>query len=481
MTPFLGPLRYGDYNTILKYFAIRSALADLGLYTIALRELGKLKAEFIHDDGSIDNEEKTVLRRYYSKFMWSRIINLWIVYSVALVVAYMIPSYSNNPFITRGLPLGMMFSATFVLGYFFQLPHQLFRSMQHTSISLVVARLGQIWLLVLLLYLFPGIELTNGNSQNILIFCLILWTVVASGVFQIARQWRTGRKYIGLDFDLDRWFFRSHINDNRKYGIGYFMSSFHTLAVWLLLSWFYPTTEWFYFVGVRGLAMTLVEILLIVPSSLGNSALHKISNKTVDEKRSSIGNLLMMIWIIWILIALNFYRFSDIIIEFVSGTKYLSSTLWWIGSDYILWFLGIVLLLTFTKQVFNYIFIATDHQNKLFSVNTWWVIIGIGCASVAVYYYGLQGGIAGQLWVEFLYVVGALRLAYRNGVMPILNSKIIWKTIAWTVFACVLAYGMHYYYLFNGGQILDLIMVGLYNMILFGLVYKTAKGVMRGV
>ena len=43
MTPYLGPIRYGDYSTILKYFAIWSALADFGVYVIALRELGKLK------------------------------------------------------------------------------------------------------------------------------------------------------------------------------------------------------------------------------------------------------------------------------------------------------------------------------------------------------------------------------------------------------------------------------------------------------
>jgi len=28
ITPYLGPLRYGDYTTILKYFALWSALAD---------------------------------------------------------------------------------------------------------------------------------------------------------------------------------------------------------------------------------------------------------------------------------------------------------------------------------------------------------------------------------------------------------------------------------------------------------------------
>jgi len=50
-------------------------------------------------------------------------------------------------------------------------------------------------------------------------------------------------------------------------------------------------------------------------------------------------------------------------------------------------------------------FIATDHQNKLFSVNTWGVIFGVGFASRAVYQYGLVGGIAGQLFVEALYVL----------------------------------------------------------------------------
>ncbi|USN54767.1 MAG: hypothetical protein H6765_09925 [Candidatus Peribacteria bacterium] len=39
ITPFLGPLRFGDYSTILKYFAIWSAFADFGLYVIALKQL----------------------------------------------------------------------------------------------------------------------------------------------------------------------------------------------------------------------------------------------------------------------------------------------------------------------------------------------------------------------------------------------------------------------------------------------------------
>ena len=43
ITPYLWPLRYGDYSTILKYFAIWTALADLWLYVLAVKELGRIK------------------------------------------------------------------------------------------------------------------------------------------------------------------------------------------------------------------------------------------------------------------------------------------------------------------------------------------------------------------------------------------------------------------------------------------------------
>lgn len=39
ISPYLGPLRYGDYATILKFFAYWSAFADFGLYVIAVKRL----------------------------------------------------------------------------------------------------------------------------------------------------------------------------------------------------------------------------------------------------------------------------------------------------------------------------------------------------------------------------------------------------------------------------------------------------------
>ncbi|OQB41420.1 MAG: hypothetical protein BWY04_00838 [candidate division CPR1 bacterium ADurb.Bin160] len=63
MSPYLGPLRYGDYSTILKYFAIWSAMADFGLYVIAVRQLGQIKSK---EKNSI---EKPELKSMYGKFV----------------------------------------------------------------------------------------------------------------------------------------------------------------------------------------------------------------------------------------------------------------------------------------------------------------------------------------------------------------------------------------------------------------------------
>ena len=40
---YLGPLRYGDYGTIFRFFAWWTALVDFGIYVIAVKQLGQIK------------------------------------------------------------------------------------------------------------------------------------------------------------------------------------------------------------------------------------------------------------------------------------------------------------------------------------------------------------------------------------------------------------------------------------------------------
>lgn len=408
MSPYLGPFRYGDYSTILKYFAIWSALADFWLYVIALRELGKLK-----------EQASQQLEIYYAKFVSSRVITITIVYTLALVAAYLIPSYTSNPYIVRGLPLGMIFSASFMSAGILQLPLQLFWQMKHVSIGLTVARISQLIVLAGLVFLlYPTVSFDSSSSLSLRVFVLILATVVVSWVSQTLYVWILGNRFLPLKWIVDWKFTWNILTTNRQYGFAYYLSSFHTLIVLILLSIFYPTIQQFPYVGIRAIALSLIEILLIVPSSLGNSLIHKISSATLEQKRQSFGNLIVFIARLGGLFALNFWIFATPLITFIWGTKFLSTTLGNAWADTILPWLGVVLIMSFVKQIFNYLFVATERQNSLLIINLIGVAIGTSIGLWAIIHYNVTGWIIAQLTLEFLFMSGAMIVAWRGWVFP---------------------------------------------------------------
>ncbi len=110
ISPYLGVLRYGDYSTILKFFAMWSALADFGLYIIAVKDMGEIK----NKENISQEDKKKQLKTLFGKYVGTRLINIAIVYSCALVLGYLLPAYTSNPYLIWGLPLGMLFSASFM-------------------------------------------------------------------------------------------------------------------------------------------------------------------------------------------------------------------------------------------------------------------------------------------------------------------------------------------------------------------------------
>lgn len=87
---------------------------------------------------------------------------------------------------------------------------------------------------------------------------------------------------------------------------------------------------------------------------------------------------MLLVGFLGLWIAINFGLFASDIIPIVSSSEFLGSrsTLVNRGSDQVLPFLGIVLFLSFVKQVYNYTFVALDQQNLLFGINAVGVLAG---------------------------------------------------------------------------------------------------------
>lgn len=90
-----------------------------------------------------------------------------------------------------------------------------------------------------------------------------------------------------------------------------------------------------------------------------------------------------------------------------------------------------ILLLSFIKQVFNYVFVSNDLQNKLLRINLLGVLLGVGIGIPLIMQYGLIGGLLTQALLEILFVAGALWIAWRHHVFPTLKRPLL----------CIFAFG----------------------------------------
>jgi len=412
ITPYLWPLRYGDYSTILKYFAIWSALADFWIYVLALNAIWKVK----------EQAEKLKL---YHKFLGFRFFMVAFVYITAFIIALMIPAYFENSFILYGLVLWMVFSATFMLAGIVQLPLQLSWQMKQVSIALIIARVVQIVSLVLIVFVFfPNVDFSTFSPVSLSAFLSVLATVFLSGLAQYVYVHYKWTKYMEFKIDFDKQFIKDKLKTNWKYGFSYYLSSFHTLIVLIFLSIVFPTEQGFTYVWVWALALALIEILLIVPSAFWNSIIHKISSYDIKKKKKSLGYFLTFILWFGFLMLFNFILFKTQIVSIIAGGKYLTNS-HHIGSDFILPFLAIVLFLSFIKQVFNYILVSFDKQNKLFYINLFWVSIWVVVALLTIPKYEIYGWIITQIVLEVLFVAGVVYIAKKYDILPILEKKLV--------------------------------------------------------
>lgn len=494
---YLGPLRYGDYGTIFRFFAWWTALVDFGIYVLAVKRLWTLKAESTEDkkDQKSDFWPDSSLGQEYGKFVGTRIFLIGLIYSLAIAVAYLIPAYTSNPFIVRGLPLAMCYSASNMYAGIQQLPLQIFRKMKRLTRSLIIARLSQLVVLLPVVYLFfTEVDFSTPGEPTramVVAFALVIFSVVASSLGQNVEMHLRTKDLLPLKIRFDFSFIKNLLKDNRKYGFSYFFSSFHTLLVLMFLGRFFPTSSGFKYAGIWALALSLIEILLIIPSSLGNSLLHKIPKYSIPNKKKSLWNLMLLVGFLGLWIAMNFGLFASDIIPIVSSADFLGS---WTdithrGSDQVLPFLWIVLFMSFIKQVYNYTFVALDQQNKLFSINATWVLIWCLIWVYLIPRYGLFGGVITQLIIEAFFTWGAILIGKIKNLTPKIDRTLGFRLLISLFISALLGYLLQRFlspYLDFTGLFAKLhlnffIIAGLVNAVLFALIYQPIKQVAKGL
>lgn len=389
LTIYLDPLRYGDYGTILAYFAFISSLSDFGLYSWWVKECAQYPPW---------SHEEQVL---YSKIFWARMMLIGCIYVVAILIVYCIPDYRHNIFLARGMPIGMLFSAIFMASGVMTLPLQLRTHMHHASIALMLARLGQIGILVSVIFFL----LPRSSTYPLLSFILVMSSILGSAIIQFAYTWRFARKDIAPLWMPSVDFLVTVLKEQRRYGLGFFLWSASTMVVSVFFSLLYPTREGNVEISMWTFALQLYAIVLIIPPAVGNSLLsakHDMDHDATTRFAKGIMVLVICALTLWWWFILG----GRPVMNLIGATSYITDPILWenpllwrganIWSDAILIMLGCALVAHFFKIGQQYRLLAINKQESILRINGRSFVIGCIVSYRWIYTRGLWGWIIGQ-------------------------------------------------------------------------------------
>lgn len=366
ITRYLGTEGFGQYATVLAFFAFFSAFADLGLYAIATREISREGA----------NEEKVL-----GSVMGLRITSaaLVVLFSPFLAALLPYPYHVKIGIVLAALSFG--FSSTYlVLNGLFQKN----LAMDRVGIAEVLGKVLQI------AGLFAAVRLDLGFDA-----------VVGAMVFALAFNCLTvvllSRRYvrIKLDFDTKKW--RCFLKESLPMGISVLVTFAYFKLDTIILSILKESAD----VGVYNAAYKVIENLTFFPSMIIGLVFPMMS-RYVFSNAKRFGELLDETLRVFVILAvpmvIGTLFLADEIIAIIGGSQFAASA----GVLRILIF---SLAAIFFGNFFNNILVAAGKQTLLMRILAVCAIFNISANLILIPKFSYLGAAATSVATETLVVI----------------------------------------------------------------------------
>jgi O-antigen/teichoic acid export membrane protein len=231
LTRYLGPSGYGNYSLILAYLYIFTALADLGLNTVLVREISREGADEKYITGNI-----FTLRLICSVFF----LTLGIIISLSL----------NYPLqIKIGIAIASLFAifsslSQVIIGVF-----QKYLRVYYVSVADIIARAIQLLLLLLLVRAGTG-------------FITFIWLLVFSEAIHFLMIMLLSNRIIPikLEFDFNYWW--KIIKNSLPIAVSLVFVLLYFKMDTVLLSLMKPASD----VGIYSVAYKILEVIIFLPA-----------------------------------------------------------------------------------------------------------------------------------------------------------------------------------------------------------------------
>lgn len=427
ITRYLGQEGFGYYATVLAFLYFFTVLADLGLYSICLREISRPKA----------NQEKIASNAFTLRFFAGLFIFSW-----APLIVYFFP---YPPEIKWGVLIGaiafwLMSNQQVLVGVF-----QKYLRMDRVALGELSGRLVQLALIMFFVW-------------QKFSFLFIISALVISSLLNFLLIFFLSQKYIRISFQFDFVFWRSLLKKSLPLALAIIFTVIYFKLDTIMLSLMKPAAE----VGIYNLAYRFLESLLFFPTMFVGLVMPLMSEYALSarEKFKRITQKSLDVLLIFAVpLIIGTFFISPQIVTLIAGQDFILSA----GVLNVLIVAGGII---FLGVLFSNMIISLEKQRALT------YIYGLGAAVNLIAnfifipkysYYGAAGTtILTELMVTLLMVVvlyralkyiPSFRLIIKYVLAGLAMASLLYLLAGWNLFVLVFLAGLVYFgslYLIKG-------------------------------
>ncbi len=437
LTTYLGKEGYGIYKSIYEYLALFAIVADMGLYTIGVREMSK------------DPEREEMV---LGNMMMARTIVIVVISVVAFAVAFLIDEYRGSiaPYAVALAAVGSVFA---ILTGTVSTALQVHLQMEKNSLGSVAGKLVSLAYMAGVIYFFfphncapQAVQflVNDGGACSVSdgAFIQLVLAGLAGNIVMYAVTAYFARKLVKIRYRFDWWFWKEVLWKALPYGVALVLNQiyFRIGSVMLLNMPGFGAT----YVATYSAPSTMLEAAGIVPLYFMNAILPFLT-RSLHAKDGSHKPIIQTCFDFLMMSALPIVTGTVILayqfIFLIATPEFLTNwSTGYVGSDIVLQILIIALLFSFLNGLFGYILVASEHQDKLLVRN----LIGAAMTVLLSWWWipqwGVRGAAFANIITEFYIFVASYILARRYVEFEIKLGRFMKILLATVVMGAVVYY-----------------------------------------
>ncbi|MFN7160713.1 MAG: flippase [Candidatus Gracilibacteria bacterium] len=382
LASYLTKAERGMYEFAYMFLGFAGIAADLGLYTIAIRELAKNKEKMEETIGNI---------------LSIRLVLSILVVVASLLVISFVPAFQKGWGVMFLIALGLAGISTIfaLLTGALTSVLQVEYDMLHATIAQVVGKIVIVSIFCISIFLLyakpsPG----YAADTTFLGFQALFLAGVIGNIVMFFYTRHVASAYVRIRFLFNWEFWKRIIKESLPYGFALVLATLYFKIDALLLYFFLPKEIVAEELALYSAPIKVIEIFTILPLFFLNALLPALS-ESIKTKSKDVSAMIQysfdFLFLMSAPIVAGGWALSREVIRVTNSDAYISNLqTGFVGSDIYLQILIFTIVFSFLNLLFNFLLIAQDNQKKLIIVNCTTLVLNVVANIICIPIWGVK-------------------------------------------------------------------------------------------